>query len=116
MRGGDNPDRPVRAEFLYEFIDQLRINQWFIPLNVDDEPELFRVTYDFGRSVSAAAMACRSQRNFGTPIKSSLGDAHVVCGNDHRVEVFSSFAALPYTLQKRFSSNEMQWFSWKTRR
>jgi hypothetical protein len=61
-------------------------------------------------------MACRSQCDFGTPIKRRLGNAHIVCGNDYRVEIFRSVASLPYTHQKSFASNQMQWFSWKTRR
>ena len=38
----------IRAEFLDKLIDQARIDQWFIALNVNDERELFRVACDFG--------------------------------------------------------------------
>src|SRR6476659_5800646 len=61
-------------------------------------------------------MACRSQRDFGTPIKCRLGNAHIVCGNDYRIEMFGSFTPIYYAPQKSFASNQMQWFSWKTRR
>src|SRR5262245_13706401 len=116
MRGGNDLRCAVRAKFLDNLVDQAWINQRFIPLNVDDERELFRFSCDFGYSISSAAVTCDGQRDFGTPIESRLGDAHIVRGNDYRFETLRSFGSLPHSSQNWFAGNHMQWFSRKTRR
>ena len=90
MRSSDDVDVAIRAEFFDKLIDQARIDQWFIALNVNDECEVFRVACNFGHPIGPAAMAWRSQRDLGPPIKRGLGDPHIVGRDDDRVQIFGS--------------------------
>src|SRR5262249_27723608 len=54
--------------------------------------------------------------DFGSPVKGGLGDAHIVCGNNYRIESLRFLTLLPDASQKSLSSNQMQRFSRKTRR
>ena len=80
----------MRAEFFDKLINQARIDQWFIALNVHDECEVFRVACNFGHAIGPAAMVRRSQCDLGTPIKRALGNPHIVGGDDDQVQIFGS--------------------------
>ncbi len=114
MRSSNDVDPRIRAEFLDELINQTRINQRFIALDVNDEHIVFRVAYDFRDAIGSATMFGRSQSDLCAPIERGLGDPHVVSGNDQRVQFFCMLTAFPDVSQKRLSCNWMQWFSRKT--
>src|ERR1051325_9559682 len=116
MSGSDDLDCTVGAKLLDHLVDQSRFNQRFVALNVDDKCELRRITCDFGDAIRSTAVTRRSQRDFSSPIESSLGNAHIVRCNNECVEAFSPLASLPDVLQKRLSGNDMQRFARKTRR
>src|SRR6202035_2886488 len=94
-------------------VDQTRIDQGLIPLDIDYVCELLCFSRHFGCPIGAGAMSRRSQRDLCAPVKRRGGDPHIVCGNDNRIQAFSPETTFPDMFQKRLSSNEMQWFTRK---
>jgi hypothetical protein len=90
MRSSDDVDSAIRAKFFDELIDQARIDQWFIALDVNDECEVFRMVCNFGHAIGPAAMFWRSQGDLSTPIKRGLSNPHVVGRDDDRVQILGS--------------------------
>jgi len=68
--------------FFEKLINQARIDQWFIALDVNDECEFFRTACNFGHAIGAAAMFWRSQCDLGTPSKCALSNPHIVGRDD----------------------------------
>src|SRR5437763_11204126 len=114
MRSSDNVDAGIGPEFFDKPINQARIDQWFIALDVKDERELFRVACNLGYAIGAAAVFYRSQCDLGTPFERGLSNSHVIGCDDDQVQIFGSHGSFPDAPQKRFSSNYMQRFSRKT--
>src|SRR5437868_1503224 len=105
----------IRTQFFDKLVDQPRIDQRFVALDINYVCELLCFPRDFGHSVGTAAVFRRSQRDFCAPIKRGRRDPHVVGSNDNQIQTFSAAATLPNMFQKRFSSNGMQWFPRKSR-
>src|SRR4029079_3889426 len=51
--GSDDLDRSIRVEFVYELVDQARLDQRFVALDVDDEGKLFRLVCDLGYPIGS---------------------------------------------------------------
>ena len=54
MRGGDHFQFAVPLQLAHEAIDQFRIDQRLVALNVNDVRELFRLRGDFSDAVGSA--------------------------------------------------------------
>src|SRR6266487_5518465 len=85
MRRSDDIELAISAKFLDELVDQVRIDQRLITLNVDYVREPLCLFCDFGNAISPAVVPRRSQRDFGAPIKSGFSNAHII-GRDDRSE------------------------------
>src|SRR5215472_17374956 len=116
MRSSDDVCAAIRAEFFDNLINQARIDQWFIALDVNDECELFCMACNFRHAIGPAAMFWRSQCDLGTPLKRAFSNPHIIGCDDDQVQIFGSHRLFPNSPQKRFSSNYMQRFSRKTSR
>jgi len=57
MCRGDDVDLGIAFEFFDEFVDQARINQRLVALNINYEREPFRFARDFRDSISPALVA-----------------------------------------------------------
>jgi hypothetical protein len=90
MRSSDDVCAAIRAEFFDKLINQTRIDQWFIALDVNDACELFRMACNFGHAIGPAAMFWRSQCDLGTPPKRALSNPHIVGCDDDQVQIFGS--------------------------
>ena len=90
MRGSNDVDAAIRAEFFDKLINQARIDQWFIALNVNNECEVFRMACNFGHAIGPAAMVWRSQCDLGTPIERTLSNTHIVGRDDDQIQIFGS--------------------------
>ena len=66
-------------------------------------PNCFAFFRDFGDAIGPAFVSGRCYRNFRAPSESGLGDAHVVGGDDDRVERLGAEAAFPNMLKQRFA-------------
>src|SRR3982075_2819933 len=104
MSRGDDVDLAIALQFFDELVDQSRFNERFVALDVDYVGKVFPLFCNLSDPVGAALMKRRSQRNFGTPFKSGMRDAHVVGRDDHRVEFLGTAATFPKPAQQRFSS------------
>ncbi len=83
MRGGDHLDLRIALQFAHEPIDQLRIDQRLVALDVDDVSELLRsFARDFRDAVGAAGMVAPTSGDFRAPVERGFGDAHVVGRDD----------------------------------
>ena len=56
MRSRDDVDAGIGPEFFDKLINQERIDQWFIALDVKDECELFCMACNFGYAIGPAAV------------------------------------------------------------
>src|SRR5882724_924155 len=97
-------------------VDQPRIDQRFVALDINYVRELLCFTRHFSDSIRAAEMSGRSQRDLCTPIKRRGGDSHIVSRNDNQIQAFGAEAALENSFQKWLPINRIQWFSRKSRR
>src|SRR5207247_10239784 len=98
MRRGDDIDLPIRSQFFNESVDQARINQWLVALDINYIPELFPLFCDFGDAIGSALMPWGGQRNIGAPVKSRICHRQIVRGDDNGVQFISpstAFADLP---------------------
>jgi hypothetical protein len=85
----------IRPQFFDKPIDQTRIDQGFISLDINYVCETLCFPRHFGYSVRSAAVFRRSQRDLCAPIKRRGSDSHVVGGNDNRIQTFGAAAAFP---------------------
>src|SRR3954463_2412627 len=108
MCGGDQLNRGVRSQLRNQAIDQPRLDQRFVALNIDYETELPGSAGDFGRSIGPALMAGGCQGDFRAPTESGLGNSHIIRGNDYRIQRSSLNTSLPNATQQRFAGNQMQ--------
>src|SRR6266508_4146565 len=69
MRSRHDSHFAIRLQFFDNFVDQTRIDQGFIPLDIDYVREPLCFPRHFGDSISAAAVLRRSQRDVCTPAK-----------------------------------------------
>src|SRR5579864_6064695 len=116
MRGGHDVDLVIGSEEVHHAVEQRWFGQRLIPLHINNDLILPRCANDLGYPVGSALMAWRGHRHFGAPIKSCPRDAHVVGRDDNGVQFLCLSATHPYTLKKRLTGNQIQWFFWKTRR
>src|SRR5215471_4859329 len=115
MRRGDDVDCAIRAERLDHAVEQRRFSQRLVALDINNVLKLRRMLNDLGNAIGPALMLWRSHRDLGAPIKRCFGYPHVVRGDNDVVQFLRVAATFPNVLKKRFVSNEMQWFSRKTR-
>src|SRR5947207_15698449 len=115
MRRGDDIDLPIRPQFFNESVDQARINQWLVALDINYIPELFPLFCDFGDAIGSALMPWGGQRNFCAPVKSRICNAQIVRGADNGSRFFSASTTVPDGPEKWLASNNVVWFSRRTR-
>src|SRR5439155_12748218 len=101
MRCRNDVDLAIRTEFFNDSIDQRRIEERLIPLNINDEIKPLRFSGDLGDPVSSALVKRRGHRHLRTPIKSRPSDPHVVCGDNECIKFFCPLAKIPYLPKKR---------------
>src|SRR5207248_5032631 len=97
-------------------IQQTWIDKRLISLDVDDEGKFSSATYDLRDAIGPALMLGRGQRYFCSPIEGRFRDSHVVRSDDRTIDFVCLRAAFPNTLQERFTRDDMQRFSRKSRR
>src|ERR1700730_2649429 len=105
MRGGNDLNLAIRAQRLNQSVDQSRIDERFIALDVDNKGELACFAGDFGDAIGAAVMTRRGECDFCAPIESRIGDTHIVGSNNYRIQFSCALATFQDMLQKWFASN-----------
>src|SRR5260370_41753284 len=115
MSRGDDVDLAIGTQLVHEAVEQSRFGQRLIALDINNEIELLCFPGDLSDAVGAALMMWRGHCHLGAPIESSVGDPHVVRGDNDCVQFLRAPTALPYMSENRFVCNEMQRFSRKTR-
>src|SRR5438477_6324107 len=115
MCRGDDVDLAIRSQFFNDSVDQARINQWLVALDINYVPELFPLFCDFGNAIGSALMPWGGQRNFRAPVKSRICNAQIVGGDDNGIQFFSASTTFPDVTEKWLTSNKIQWFTRKTR-
>src|SRR5881392_3414533 len=115
MCRSDDVDLAIRSQFFNDSVDQARINQWLVTLDINYVPELFPLFCDFGNAIGSALMPWGGQHNFRAPVKSRICNAQIVCSDDNGIQFFSAFTTFPDVTEKWLTSNQIQWFTRKTR-
>src|SRR6266487_293050 len=105
MRRGDDTDLATGTQFLDQLVDQSRIHQRFVALNVDDERKLPGFSRYFGNAVRTALMIGGRERHFRAPLEGCVRNAHVVCGDDDRIQFSCASAAFPNMTKQWFARN-----------
>ena len=113
MRRGDHFDFRIALHAARQSIDQLRIDQRFIALNVDDVRNASQFRGHFRDAVGPAAVAEVRQANFRAPSEGGFRDAHVVRRDDHLSSFGRVLAAFPDVSQERLSGDGMERFAGK---
>jgi hypothetical protein len=88
-------------------VDQPRIDQRFVALDINYVRELLCFPRHFSHSIRAAEVSGRSQSDFCTPIKRRGSDSHIVSGNDNQIQAFGTEASLENPFQKRLTINRI---------
>src|SRR5947207_14025495 len=87
-------DLAIGSESFDKLVDQARIDQWLVALDIDYVPELLCLSSNFGNAIGATAVPPRGQRDFRTPIRRGVRALHRVRRADGRMQVVSVSAAL----------------------
>ncbi|MEP6938059.1 MAG: hypothetical protein ABI871_08320 [Chthoniobacterales bacterium] len=98
MRGGYNSNRSISSQQRDYPIDQLRIYQRFVALDVDDVTCVPASADHVGDTIGATPMTWRGERNLGAPGEGCLGNAHIISGDDQRIERFGTPTSFPDVL------------------
>src|ERR1700704_1903567 len=116
MRSGNHLERLVALQFTDETIDQLRIDQRLVTLDVNDVRELFQLARYFRDPIRTARVIRRGHRHFGAPIEGRFGNTEIVGGDNEAVEFLRAPAAFPNMPEQRLARDLMQRLAGKPRR
>src|SRR6266404_7631501 len=105
MRRCDDVDLAVSSKGFDELIDQTRINERLITLNINDIRKFFRFLCYFRHAIGPALMTVRSQRNLRSPTKGRARDPHVVRGDDDGIQFPGPATPLPNAAKQWFASD-----------
>lgn len=113
---GRRDHRQVRLgdEVGSELVNQGRVDQGFIPLDIDDMAHFGEVFCDLGCSIGAAGVISPGQGDMPSKGFDGFRDALIVCCHCQVGEISAFLAAIPDMLDEWFSRDEMQRFSGKT--
>ena len=98
----------VRDQGFRQPVNQGRVNERFVPLNIDDMGGGRERTYRFRQAVTAAGMVRRGHDGPGSKGYGGVKNALVVRGDGDGVQAGTAADAFPYVLDKRFSCNGMK--------
>src|SRR5690348_13593923 len=91
----NHADPRIRSKLGDDSIDQSRVYQRFVALNINDEAELFRMRNYLSDSIGSALMFSGGQCDFRSPIECGFRDPHVVGGDDNFIETSRATTGLP---------------------
>ena len=100
MRRGHDFHFAIGTQLFDKPVDQPRIDQRFVALDINYVRELLCFPRHFSDSIRAAEVLGRSQCDLCTPIKRRGGDSHIVSRNDNQVQVFGAEALLQYAVSE----------------
>jgi hypothetical protein len=107
MRCGHDFHFAIGTQLFDKPVDQPRIDQRFIALDINYVRELLCFTRHFSDSIRAAEVSGRSQGDLCPPLKRRGGDSHIVSRNDNQIQVFGAEASLENPFQKWLSINRI---------
>src|SRR5260370_6693902 len=116
MRGGHDVDCAIGTQRFHEAIEQSRLGERLVALDIYNKTKLSGFPGDFGNSIGPALVLRQGHRYLRAPSESRFGDPHVIGGDDDCIQFLRPTTTFPNVSKKRFVCNKMQWFSRETRR
>ena len=109
--GRGHGERFILAEDANQFLRKFRIDEGFITLNIDDDSVSAEFFGHLRNAIRAARVFVGGEGDLGAEFKSGFRDSHVIRRNNDPVDVRNSAASFPDMANKRFSGQDVQWFS-----
>ena len=106
----------ITRDSFRQLIDQRRINQWLVALDVDDVGRLWNSAHCLRDPVGARRVFHRGHHRLAAERDHHLADPLVIRRNENLVQTITLLAAVPNVLDQRFSRNPMKRLSRKTSR
>ena len=105
---GSHGQGPVRNQRVRQPVNQGRVNEGFVSLDIDHMSGGGEGLHRFRQAVAAAGMVRRGHDRLGAEGHGGVEDALVVRGDGDVVKAGAAGNAFPYVLDKRFSCNEVK--------
>ena len=113
--GGDHRDLRIADQGRREILDQHRIDQRLVSLNIDEVGDAPQARRDLSDPVGAARMGGGGHHHFRSEVEGRLGNPVVIRGDDDLGDFFREQCALPDMADKGFAGDHVEALSGKAR-